>query len=392
MYEHRYLEQAATLVEHYDGRVPLALYLKTHFRTCRKAGSRDRKAIAQLVYACFRLGQALGGRPIQERIRAGVFLSEASDSFLREALVPEWAGSWSPDPKERLGLLNRQGWAVSTAELFGWKDRLSEGVEAEAFGLSMLRQPWRFVRLRPGSEALILQRLEDCGVAFQRLEPSVLGFPRALNLQQLLGPETGYVVQDLSSQHCARYFPDLDPSGSFQVWDACAASGGKTLLFHDRYPGSRFLETDIRPSILVNLRKRLKTAGLSGVQDAVLDLCDRQAVARCLGRRSFEVILADLPCSGSGTWARSPEQLVYFKPEQLEAYCRRQRRILQELVAYLKPGGFLLYMTCSVFREENEQQLDFLQTEGLQLEASGVLAGYARAADTLFAARFRKPA
>lgn len=391
MHEHRYLEQAAALVEHYEGRVPLALYLKTHFNTFRKAGSRDRKAITELVYAYFRLGRGLQDRNVRERIRAGVFLSDTAGSLLREALVPEWAGAWSPDPTQRLGFLNTQGWAVSPGDLFGWKDHLSEGVEAKAFSLSMLRQPWRFIRLRPGSEARVLERLEQSGVAFHRVEPSALGFPQALDLEQLLGPETDYVVQDLSSQRCARYFPGLEPQGRYGVWDACAASGGKTLLFHDCYPESRFLETDIRPSILANLRKRLRTAGLSGVQDAVLDLTDPQAVTRCLGRRSFDVILADLPCSGSGTWARSPEQQLYFTAEQLEACCRRQRAILQQLTGYLKPGGYLLYMTCSVFREENEQQLAFLQEEGLLLEDSGVLAGYRQAADTLFAGRLRQP-
>lgn len=104
------------------------------------------------------------------------------------------------------------------------------------------------------------------------------------------------------------------------------------------------------------------------------------------------LVMADVPCSGSGTWGRTPEQLLCFREEQLMAYQTLQRAILRNAVKAIQPGGFLLYSTCSVFRAENEEQVRFIQEE-LQLERmeSRLLTGYAQKADTLFAALFYKP-
>lgn len=391
MHAHRHLDQAATWVDQYDGQVPLNLYLKNHFKQFRKAGSRDRKLITQLVYAVFRLGRACLDLPTTERIRLGLFLSEPVHLELLQELAPQWAPSWCPELHQRLAFLEQQGYSIQPDQLFAWQQDLSAGVDGRAFAYSMLRQPLRFIRLRPGGEHRIEERLHQEHVSFDRMKDHALGFSQGLDLNHLLGPERDYVVQDLSSQRCARLFPNLDVQTRLDVWDCCAASGGKTLLFHDRFPKSRILDSDIRPSILVNLRKRLHTAGCSGVQDAVLDLTKKEALVQCLGRRQFDVILADLPCSGSGTWARSPEQLRCFDARQVSAHAIRQRIILQHLIPYLKSGGYLMYMTCSVFHEENEAHIPELLNAGLKLEESSLIAGYLEAADSMYAARWRKP-
>ena len=106
----------------------------------------------------------------------------------------------------------------------------------------------------------------------------------------------------------------------------------------------------------------------------------------------FSIILADLPCTGSGTWSRTPEQLFYFDPQKIREYATLQRKILSNVIDQLEPGGHLLYITCSVFKKENEEQVDFMKEKFLlQEEKSELIKGYDKKADTMFAALLRKP-
>ncbi len=105
------------------------------------------------------------------------------------------------------------------------------------------------------------------------------------------------------------------------------------------------------------------------------------------------MIIADVPCTGSGTWARTPEQLLYFRKEQIEKYTSLQKKILQNVIPHLKKGGHLLYVTCSVFKKENEEIVTFIQEElHLTLINMEILKGYEMKADTMFAALFTVPA
>ena len=100
--------------------------------------------------------------------------------------------------------------------------------------------------------------------------------------------------------------------------------------------------------------------------------------------------MTDVPCTGSGTWARTPEDLYFFDPRKIEAYSSRQAAIMRNIVPALKKGASLVYSTCSVFREENEGILQLLGREfGLSPEKAGSIVGYAGAADSMYAARFR---
>src|SRR5690606_8193418 len=105
----------------------------------------------------------------------------------------------------------------------------------------------------------------------------------------------------------------------------------------------------------------------------------------------FDLVIADVPCSGSGTWSRTPEQLYYFGKEKIQLYASRQRKILEHVTGNAKPGGYLLYCTCSVFRKENEEQVQYLQDAGWTVVQQEILTGYNMRADTLFAALLQKP-
>jgi 16S rRNA (cytosine967-C5)-methyltransferase len=104
--------------------------------------------------------------------------------------------------------------------------------------------------------------------------------------------------------------------------------------------------------------------------------------------RKFDGILVDAPCSGSGTWSRTPEMAVAFNESQLPILHQVQRTILGTASKFVRPGGKLIYMTCSVFAAENEEVIHSLLQEGdFELDEVKLFQGSEKRADTLFAAR-----
>jgi len=106
---------------------------------------------------------------------------------------------------------------------------------------------------------------------------------------------------------------------------------------------------------------------------------------------TYDVILCDAPCTGSGTWSRTPEQLHFFDERKIESYAALQKKITSSVVPQLRPGGFFLYITCSVFRKENEEVAEFIKNNKVDLELikMELLKGYDKKADTLFVALFQ---
>src|SRR5690606_37637191 len=104
----------------------------------------------------------------------------------------------------------------------------------------------------------------------------------------------------------------------------------------------------VRPGILSNLHNRLREAGLTVNESHVIDLSDVNSI---LPSRQFDLVIADVPCSGSGTWGRTPEQLYFFDPQKIDYYAKLQSKIIDRVADAVQPGGYLLYCTCSVFKE-----------------------------------------
>jgi 16S rRNA (cytosine967-C5)-methyltransferase len=97
-----------------------------------------------------------------------------------------------------------------------------------------------------------------------------------------------------------------------------------------------------------------------------------------------------VPCTGSGTWSRTPEQSFSFNPSSIEDFVARQKTICQQLIAKLNPGGSLIYITCSVFKKENEEVIAFLQEKmSLKVEQQELLKGYDKGADSMFVCQLR---
>src|SRR5690606_33804989 len=173
----------------------------------------------------------------------------------------------------------------------------------------------------------------------------------------------------------------IDPGEIKKVWDCCAASGGKSILVNDLLGNIELTVSDVRESILVNLHKRFRTAGIKKYDPFVADLTKKKAKIQ-MEKEGMDLVIADVPCSGSGTWGRTPEQLRYFDCKQIDEYVTRQERIVRNTYPCLKKGGLLLYVTCSVYGRENEEQVRKFEEDGMQVISTGVLKG--RKADTMF--------
>lgn len=135
-----------------------------------------------------------------------------------------------------------------------------------------------------------------------------------------------------------------------RIWDACAAPGGKTAVLARRHPNAELFATDISPRRLQSMQRRL---GIQLPQQKIRTLAANAAQLPA-EEGSFDLILCDVPCSGTGTLARNPEIRHRLEFADLKRQSTRQREILNAAMRRLKPGGRLVYSTCSLEPEENE--------------------------------------
>lgn len=135
-----------------------------------------------------------------------------------------------------------------------------------------------------------------------------------------------------------------------RIWDACAAPGGKTAVLARRHPAAELLATDISARRLQSMERRLERE----LPARKIRTLEADAAALPSSEGSFDLILCDVPCSGTGTLARNPEIRHRLQVSEFERQARRQREILSGALRRLRPGGRLLYSTCSLEPEENE--------------------------------------
>lgn len=379
-----YLNSAVTILEQYRGDEPLAVFLKIFFSQHKKYGSGDRKQVSHLCYSYFRLGKALPRLPVEERVVAGLFLNSTTKHPLLELLRPEWNEKTGLPIEEKYSIISNE---TSIKDVFPWNEECSEGIDHQKFCASFFIQPDLFLRLRPGKAQQVKDKLKTANIDYKEVNETCLALPNASKVDELLRMNEEVVVQDLSSQQTATLMAGLDPGS---VWDCCAASGGKSIMAWDILPRIELTVSDKRESIISNLKKRFREAGIDQYQSAIIDLSIEKS--RSLPGQKYSLIIADVPCTGSGTWSRTPEQLFYFDKNKIDEYASLQKKIMTNVVPRLQPGGHLLYITCSVFKKENEEMLEHLQQHfSLEIIEKKLFKGYAMKADTMFAALLRKP-
>lgn len=390
MHEEQRLNAIISLVESYHFEKPLALFLRNHFRAHRNMGSRDRRIVSQTVYSLFRLGKSLASLPLSEKIAIGLFLcSGKADEFTSWCIQNNSSlslESISLSVKEKVEKLHDVYPAFSPEEVFPFKKYLSPEIDFEEYALSMLSKPGIFIRIRKKFKPAVLKELTEKNIPFKTIEGTdAVEILASFLLEDLNSFQKGYFeIQDLSSQKTADYYM---PSPESYWWDACAGSGGKSLLLHEKENSINILATDTREKSLLNLKTRFARARIRNFRTKIFDL-EKEALN---SRDRYDGIIVDAPCSGSGTWARSPEQISSFDEKLIEQYGEKQRKIVTNALKNLRLNSTLIYITCSVFSKENEENvMYFSKTLDLHIETSAYIKGYDKGADTLYIAKLQK--
>jgi 16S rRNA (cytosine967-C5)-methyltransferase len=388
MFAQSYFQTAVQIIKEYNGGEPLASFLKKFFNAHKKYGSRDRKHITHLCYCYFRLGKALIHLEVEERVLAGLYICNQDCHPVLAFTRPQWNDSVSKRKEEKLAIL-QQEFAFDVADIFPFKEQLTPDIDQLSFSYSFLEQPYTYLRIRPGNEAAVRRKLKKEEVSFKEITHNCIAVSPSTKLDEHLFINKEVVVQDINSQKVlvpvVEYFKDSKQR--IEAWDCCAASGGKSILLKDTFPNCQLTVSDIRESIIINLRKRFKEAGISDFSWFVADV----SAPKFDQNKQYDLVICDAPCSGSGTWGRTPEQLYFFTEEKINYYASLQKRISLKASEYVKKGGLFLYITCSVFKEENESLVEFIQqNNSLQIESKHYFTGYQQKADTLYTALFVK--
>ena len=202
---------------------------------------------------------------------------------------------------------------------------------------------------------------------------------------QLLASGAIY-IQDPATRHCVEL---LDPQPGERVLDACAAPGGKAFLIAAAQGGGKDLVcTDSNDKRLPRLRENLERLQ---IKDSTIDCHDWSTPAPAKWHGAFDAILLDVPCSNTGVFRRRVDVRWRLKPSDITDLAKLQRQIIENALPCLKPGGRLVYSTCSIEAEENDALIEALVADHpeLKLEASRQALPQRDGTDGAFAALLR---
>jgi 16S rRNA (cytosine967-C5)-methyltransferase len=375
------------ILEEYPASTPLGKFLPGFYRQNKQMGSSDRRVANRLIYNYFRLGKAIADVLPEERLFVAEFLCNTQSNSFINHFKPEWDACIGFGLDEKLAMVKQAHPAFKLDDVFPWSAALSPAIDKQAFLKSFFTQPDLYIRILKGFETKVKATLTEANITFREESAQCLAMPNGTRLENIFTDQHWFEVQDFSSQQTANYFK---PNKWEHWWDACAASGGKSLLLHELEPTVKLVVSDIRESILANLDERFRQVGLMKYQRKILDLTN--TVDPELHDYEFDGIILDSPCSGSGTWGRTPEMISQFEDFKIQSFKNLQQNIVPNVIKYLKPGKPLIYITCSAFKAENEDMVEFLVKElGFKLEEQTTLKGYEHKADTMFVARLSPP-
>ena len=362
---------------------PVADSLKDWGLSHRFAGSGDRAAIGNLVYDALRKKLSLGWR-----------MGDDSPLPLVTAVLLD---SWDESPASLVAKLEGDRFApqlpsLDVLEAFGAADLANAPAHVQAdvpewtvphlkamFGDDFVaecqeqtgRPPvdMRVNRLLSTRDKVMAELPKDIGVAASRLVEDGLRIPagacdyRQPNIQAETAFQKGWFeIQDEGSQLVANL---SGAAPGENVLDYCAGGGGKTLALASIMANKgQIFATDGDKVRLAPIFDRLKRAETRNVQvkAAKSDLSELEG--------AMDMVLIDAPCTGAGTWRRRPDAKWRLSPAQLQTRMKEQASILQSAKVYVKPGGRIVYITCSLFREENEAQVEAFLAENANFSAA----------------------
>lgn len=374
------------LLSSYDGTLPLHRHLFTYFKKNKQMGSSDRRWATRYIYSFFRVGKALNQLENLERLAIGDFLCHDNLSLIAARYLPDLEDSSLLSLTEKIALVQKKYPKFKLDDVFPFDVELSDGISITDFKPSFFIQPDLFIRVKANQQAQVIDQLTAHNIQFSVISETTLALPNGTKLEQVLTDASLYQIQDLSSQQTGEFF---EPKKYDYWWDCCAASGGKSMLLHSLEPNIELLVSDVRENSLNNLKERFDLAGIRKYHVKTLDLLLNND--QVLHDYLFDGILLDAPCSGSGTWGRTPEMLYFFEKYKVDNYVKLQKAIAANVIKYLKKDQPLIYMTCSVFKAENEAVVKYLTDNfDLKLERMELIKGYNNKADSMFVARLIK--
>ncbi len=357
---------------------PADILLGKYFKQRRFMGSKDRFFVGELVYFVLRHGGAL--QWWLERSKAEVkprhlvllalvlgykhSLEEVNHLFTGEKYAPETLSETETTlVSNHIGLNIEKDfmpeWArYNIAEWMEAPLRASLGDDFSAEMREAMKEAPVDLRVNTlkTSRADVIFALdkEDILCSPTRFAPNGLRLKKRAPIMATKAFKDGWFeVQDEGSQICAAL---VAAQPGEKVIDFCAGAGGKSLAIAAAMENKgRILAWDTSDKRLNKLPKRLARAGVSTVQLRVIGSEQDAAIKRHAA--SADWVLVDAPCSGSGTWRRNPDLKWRFTQEDLAEVIKTQAAILSSARQLVKPGGALIYVTCSLLREENEAQL-----------------------------------
>jgi len=390
-----YFNSALTIINSYKGGAPLVHHLKQYFAAHKKHGSTDRRTIAHLCYTYYRLGVSIKEFDTDKGLQLAIFLCEAKPGNWALLFEPSWIAAWNASDgslDKKLDFIKEVYPGYNPSAIFPFAAHLSSGVDAPAFNRSHLIQPDLFVRIRPKHEDVVASKLNKAQINFEKITASCLRLASGTKLDEVLLINKEAVIQDYSSQQIAdMYALAVEFADSKKrIWDCCAASGGKSILAVDTFGQIKLTASDMRASILRNLQTRFAAAGMSGYQSFAVDLTSAHDLRNFA--KLADLIICDAPCTGSGTWGRTPEHLAFFDEASIDNFRQLQQTIITNTLHYVAVNGYFLYSTCSVFAAENEAQVKFITNNfpDFKLVHQQLFTCYTQKADTMFTALFQK--
>jgi 16S rRNA (cytosine967-C5)-methyltransferase len=383
--------------------------VRKYFSSRRYAGSKDRRRVTNLLYdiiRCWGFLSDISGSDPRRMVMAELHLSDDDPKkyFTGDTHAPENFSDAELEfletvsaGKEEHHRLNYPKWLESKLQ-----DRFGDKFFQEMNALNK-RAP---LTLRIARDApKITEYLVDKKIQYEKgiHANSAIIIKDQVQIRDWPIYRNGLVeIQDEAAQLAVKYV-ELKPGQ--QVMDLCAGAGGKSLAAAGYMKNKgQIYAFDISENRLKDLKVRARRAKHHIFQSFVLTPKNRSAKLGEFKEKMDRVIL-DVPCSGSGTWRRNPENRGRLRQENLGEYINIQRSLMKEAWDAVKIGGRVAYMTCSVFKDENESQIEWfliehenanlipIRKQGIeQLEGTLQLSPFSRGTDGFFVAILEKQA
>lgn len=341
----------ALLEEYSQQHLPLDLFISNYFRSHKSLGSKDRGVIADTIYGIIRwqgLIDFIIGQEATWEKRFNVYTSVSLKSYQGDESIPKHI--LYSFPQCLYDLIVKSHGEKKAASLC----LCSNGVAPTTIRINPLKTT---------REALMASWKDRFSISACAQSEYGIIFHKKINFFSLPEFQQGlFEIQDEGSQLLSTL---VKAEPGQQVLDYCAGSGGKSLAFAHRMEGKgQIFLHDVRKHALADARKRFRRAGIQNYQ--VIQE-DEERLKKL--KKKMDWVLVDAPCTGTGTLRRNPEMKWKFTEETLPRLVGQQRMIFEKALSFLKPEGRIVYCTCSIFNEENgEQVAHFIKTYGLKIE------------------------